>query len=93
MPRDVTQQRWLQQPPSGFSEPLRRYLQDIADAVNRMPWGGQYSSYSSTEPPNSAFSGVPGSLIQNVNQSSTVTKLWLKESGLGNTGWVSVLTA
>ena len=60
----------------------------MADAINAMP---PFSTFSFPSP-NSNVSAVPGTLGLNLAASSTVTAGWLKQSGYGNTGWVSILT-
>ena len=73
--------------PSAVSEPLRTYLQQLADAVNALP---AFSTFSAATPESAVTASVP---TIGINFASAHTRVWLKETGDGNTGWVSLVTA
>ncbi len=77
-------------PPAVEDRELQAWLQRVADELNILP---AMSTFSGTTP-ESVVSGNPGELA--VNQAaptaSTVSRLWVKQSGIGNTGWSSVVT-
>ena len=74
--------------PSAVTEPaLRAFLQHLADTVNSVP---PISTFSFTTPESNVTALAP---TLGVNVASGHTRFWLKETGAGNTGWVSLSTA
>lgn len=74
--------------PSTVTEPaLRSFLQRIADEINTVP---TISTFSFSTPESNVTASAP---TIGVNLASSHTRLWLKETGAGNTGWVSLVTA
>lgn len=77
--------------PSVASGDLLLWLTRLARAVNAIPTAFSYTSFSGG--PNSNLTGTPGDLCMNVIGASTQTKrLFIKDVGSGNTGWVSFST-
>lgn len=68
---------------------LFNYLTRLALLLNSMPVTS-YTSYNGG--PNSNLTGNPGDLAINVVSSAQTKRLYIKELGSGNTGWVSVST-
>lgn len=68
---------------------LFNYLTRLALAVNQMPTFS-YTSYNGG--PNSNLTGAPGDICVNIVSSAQTKRLYIKELGSGNTGWVSVAT-
>lgn len=68
---------------------LFQYLTRLAQAVNEAP-KFSYTSYNGG--PNSNQTGRPGELCANIVSSAQTSRLFIKELGSGNTGWVSVAT-
>jgi hypothetical protein len=85
--RERYQQR-VSGPPDIEDDILRRWLRDVADALNTLP---PFSTFS-YETPESNVSAIQGTLGVNLADSSH-TKLWVKQSGDGTTGWASLTTA
>ena len=75
--------------PSAFSGDAFRYLYRVADALNELPVFS-YTSYDGG--PNSNLTGAPGDLCVNVVSSGQTARLYVKELGSSNTGWVSFTT-
>ena len=76
-------------PPSTISGDLYRYLTMVAQYLNTIP-AISLTSYSGG--PNSHLTGAPGNLAINVVSSAQTARVFLKEVGSGNTGWVSFAT-
>lgn len=76
-------------PPSSVTGPLYIYLTQVAMALNQMPTFS-YTSYSGG--PNSNLTANPGSVAVNIVSSAQTKRLYVKELGSGNTGWVSFTT-
>lgn len=79
----------LPAPPSTVTGELYQYLVQIRDAVNALPVIS-YTSYDGG--PNSNLTGAPGDVCVNVVTSAQTKRLYIKELGSGNTGWVSFST-
>lgn len=75
--------------PSVATGNLYIYLTRLALAVNEIPTFS-YTSY--TGGPNSNLTGAPGDLCVNIVSSAQTKRLYVKEQGSGNTGWVSFAT-
>ena len=65
-----------------------RWLRQVADALNQIP---NLSVFSFTTP-NSNVTGNPASLGFNLGTDvdSSISALWIKQIGSGNTGWVEL---
>ncbi len=74
-------------PPSSGNRALDTYLRDLTDAVNALP---ALSVFSYNTPESNVTASAP---TLGFNLASGHTQVWLKASGDGNTGWVSVATA
>ena len=72
--------------PSSITGPVRRVLQDLADAVNGLP---QFSFFSGTSP-NSVLTGSAGAFAINVGSASTESRVWINTStsAASTSGWV-----
>lgn len=68
---------------------LYQYLTRLAQAINEVP-KHSYTSYSGG--PNSNLTGRIGDTCVNIVSSAQTSRLWVKEQGSGNTGWVSFAT-
>lgn len=77
----------LTPPPTTGDSRVDVWLRQVADAVNGLPRLSVFS-YST---PESNVTASPGTL--GFNEASNHTRVWLKETGNGTTGWVSVVTA
>lgn len=60
---------------------LRTHLQEVADAVNALP---PFSTFSYTTPESNVTASVP---TVGINLASGVSRVWVKVTGDGNTGW------
>lgn len=67
------------------SGPLYAYLTRLVTAINQIPTFS-YTSYSGG--PNSQVTGVVGDMLINLAVSANTTRLYVKEIGSSNTGWV-----
>lgn len=76
-------------PPSTITGDLYMYLGQIAQWINERPVLS-YTSYPGG--PNSNLTGATGSLAVNIVASDSTARLYIKQLGSGNTGWVSVAT-
>ena len=72
-------------PPSTATGPLRRHLQDIADAVNDFP---RFSTFSFSTPNSNVTAQAPALGFNEAG--SAYSRLWVKTIGSGNTGWVAI---
>lgn len=79
----------VEQPPSTITGDLYAYLLRVAQFINGIPVLS-YTSYSGG--PNSNQTGAPGDLTINIVSSTQTARLYIKEQGSGNTGWVSFTT-
>lgn len=68
---------------------LYTFLTRLALAVNQIPVFS-YTSYNGG--PNSNLTGNPGDVCINIVSSGQTARLYAKELGSGNTGWVSFTT-
>lgn len=75
--------------PSGITGVMREYLQRIANRLNQIP-NISYTSFNGG--PNSNLTGAPGDMCINIVASAQTKRLYIKELGSSNTGWVSVST-
>lgn len=78
-------------PPSGITGPLRRYLQDIAFAINALPAISLFSGTAIT--PNSQITGVAGNITIYAGPSSTNTRFFIKGGSASvpsTTSWATV---
>jgi hypothetical protein len=84
----TTKTQYFQQriglPPKGENPQVQRYLQSMADAVNRLPAQSVFS-FSTPESNVSANVGQLG-----INIASGVSVLWVKQSGTSDIGWVAI---
>lgn len=85
--RMLQQRRMLAQQPSGFTGQTQTWAQAVADVLNQLP---PYSVFSYGNP-NSNVSAIPGTVGFNISSVNT-NKLWSKQVGSGNTGWVPVVS-
>ena len=76
-------------PPSSVTGELYVYLSRMAVALNNVP-RLSYTSYNGG--PESNLTGAPGDLAINIVSSAQTKRLYVKELGSSNTGWVSVST-
>jgi len=71
---------------------LHNWLREVADEINRLPPQSTFS-VAIAATPESTISGNPGEVVFNQAAPSTSTaRMWVKMSGIGNTGWVSMAT-
>ncbi len=84
--RDI--QLRVPQPPQTEDQSQTRWLRQVADALNQIP---NLSIFSFTTP-NSNITANPASLGFNLGTDvdSSVSALWIKQVGSGNTGWVEL---
>ena len=75
----------IPRPPAYTDADLRRYLQGIADLLNKFPPVSNFSLVS----PNSFVTAARGTV--GLNAASTASVLWVKQQGSGNTGWISIV--
>jgi hypothetical protein len=87
---DLLFRQRINAPPSDVEPALRDWLQRVANELNILP---PLSTFSGTTP-ESVISGSPGELAINyaAPTASTVSRLWIKVTGIGNTGWASAVT-
>ena len=83
-------QRVVQPPLPSDTSASHQWLRLAAEEINRLP---PMSTFSSTTP-ESVISGNPGEFASNqiTPTASTSSRLWVKISGIGNTGWASLVT-
>ena len=74
-------------PPTNDDGALSQWMLDITDAVNGLP---RISTFSYETPESNVTASVP---TLGFNEASGHTRLWIKESGDGNTGWLSLTKA
>jgi len=82
-------QRIYYPPPSAATGELYRFLVTVAGVLNAIPTFS-YTSYDGG--PNSNLTGNAGDICINIVTSAQTKRLYVKELGSGNTGWVSFST-
>jgi hypothetical protein len=76
----------LTAPPATGNPRLDTWLRQVADALNALP---NLSVFSYATPESQVTASAPA---LGFNLASATTPVWLKHSGDGNMGWVSVAT-
>jgi hypothetical protein len=74
----------LAYPPAVEDPNLQHWMQQVHDAIQGLP----LSYFSTSDGPESSVSAPIGTL--GIEIGSSTTKLWIKETGLGSTGWAEV---
>lgn len=76
-------------PPSTITGEVYRYLSTLAQFCNTLPVFS-YTSY--TGGPNGNLTGAPGDVVVNIVASAQTARIYIKELGSSNTGWMSFAT-